>query len=101
MHRRPCARHCRRVGARERIGLLRVNKSHQTCDFLIRTIKGRHAFVGAPVANDGADLVSVHIGGYQLGARQVGPGLSASGIAAMAEGAILAEQGPSLLHQIW
>jgi hypothetical protein len=100
IHAFPSATAAASAGACERIGLLRVNKSHQTGNFLIRTIKGRHTLVGASIANHGADLVSIQIGSHQLRARQVGPCLSAAGIAAMAEGTIFAEQGPPLLHQI-
>ena len=47
--------------------------------------KGRHALLGAPLTNNGADLVTPYIFGDQFRPREVRPGLASRRIASMAE----------------
>ena len=63
------------------------------------TIKARHAFVRASIAHDRADLVSIHIGGHELRAREIRPAFSAARVAAMAKRAILPEERASALDE--
>src|SRR5208282_5477261 len=51
---------------RERVLLLGMDKGHQAGDLVIGQGKVRHALVGASVADNSADLVSVHIFGDEL-----------------------------------
>jgi len=86
---------------RLRIVLLRVDESYQGGDLLIGTIKGRHAFIGAPVADDGADLASIHIRPHQLGSCEIRPALSAASIATMTKGTVLSKKLGTALDQVW
>jgi hypothetical protein len=72
---------------------LRLDKSDQPQEFLVRHCEARHT--AASIAHYGADLIPADIVRHQLGAGQVGPGFSATRIAAMAESAMLNEQGLS------
>ena len=79
--------------------LLGVDESYQAGHLIIRAVKGRHALVGASVAHDRADLVPIDIGSHQFRAREIGPALSAAGVAAMTKGTILPEKPGACLHQ--
>ena len=86
---------------RERIVLLGMDEGHQAGNLLIgiRSKRGM-PFVGASIAHDGADLVSIYIRSHQLGPGEIRPGLSAARVAAMTKRAILPEKCASL-DQLW
>src|SRR5580765_1936171 len=88
------------TGFRERLGLLRVDEGYEALNLIIRPVKAWHAFVGASVAYDRTDLVSVDIRSHQFGARQVGSALPTTGVAAVTERAVLAQECCALLHKI-
>ena len=84
-----------------RLVLTRVDKRYQAGNFIVRMIKVWHTFVGAAVANDRADLVSIQVLPHEPGASQVRSAFSAARVASMAKGAILPEKCSTLLNQIW
>src|SRR5579864_547109 len=47
-----------------RVVLLSVDEGHQAGNLVIGTVKARHAFVRAPVAHYGSDVVSVYVRGH-------------------------------------
>src|SRR5579864_5257407 len=69
----------------ERVVLLGMDERHQAGNLVIRSIKARHAFIWAPVAHYGSDVVSVYVRGHQLRPREIWSTFTASGIAAMAK----------------
>ena len=74
-----------------------MDKGRQAGNLLIRKVEAWHALLRAAIAHHGADLVSIHILGHQLGARKIRPALSAAGIPAMTKGAILLKEGAPAL----
>ena len=78
---------------------LGVNEGGQAGNLLARNIKMRHAFLRAPAAHNRADLVSIHIGGHELGTGEIRPGFSAVRIAAVAKRAIFPEERAPALDQ--
>jgi hypothetical protein len=46
-----------------------MDKGREAENLPLGKVKVRHALVGASIAHNGADLVSIHILGDQLGAR--------------------------------
>src|SRR6516165_12482315 len=58
-----------------------VDERHQAGDFRVGMLEARHAFVGATIANDSADLFSVNVGSHQLRTREVGPAFTAASVA--------------------
>jgi hypothetical protein len=77
---------------RERDVALSVYKRRQAGNLLRSYIKVRHAFLRASTANNCADLASIHVGGHEAGAREIGAGFSAARIAAVTKGAIFPEE---------
>jgi hypothetical protein len=77
-----------------------VNKGYEFSDLLLGYIERWHSGLGTPVRDHRTDLISIHILVDKSGAGEVGPGFSAAGIAAVAEGTILAEEVSSLLDEI-
>src|ERR1700730_11566551 len=83
----------------ERAILLSVDKGNQAGNLIIGTIKAWHAFVGASIAHDFANLVPVHILGHEVRSCEIRTTRSALRIAAVTKRTALPEEVSSALVQ--
>ena len=77
-----------------------MNEGGEFGDLLRAEVEGGHTRVGPPAAHDGANFVAGGIGRHQLGACKIGPRLTASSVAAMAESAMLQKDGLTVFNVI-
>jgi hypothetical protein len=83
------------------VELLSMDKGHEAGNLCFRKIEVRHALIGAANAHYGTDLIPAHIFDDEPRTGEIGSGLSAAGIAAVAKRTILPEQCASTLDQRW
>src|SRR5579884_109102 len=80
--------------------LLVVDKGRYAMDFINGKIKCRHLLFRTPIADDLTNLVSVHIGQRQFGARKIRPCFSAGRISSMTEGAVALKKVPACFRTV-
>src|SRR5262249_375710 len=62
---------------------LRVNERDQCGNLVIRAVKWRHPLFETAVSHDRPDLVAIHVGCDQLGARQIRTAFTTCGVTSM------------------